>query len=407
MIERSTRLDRVSYDIRGRIYERARQLEKEGNRILSLHIGDPSTFNFPVPDSVTQGITAGLSQSQGYGDARGVWEAREAIKQYYHKKGISWIQEDNIYVGNGVSELVLMSMQALLNEGDEILIPVPDYPLWTSAVNLFGGKAVHYICDEASGWYPDIADIRRKITSRTRGIVLINPNNPTGAVYGRDILQPIAELAAEHELVVFSDEIYDQILYDEAAHVPIASLGEGFLCITFSGLTKNFRVPGYRAGWMVLSGAQGPAKAYVEGITLLANLRVCGNLPAQYAIPAALNGHACMSDLVAPGGRLLQQRDLCYEKIKQIPGLSCVKPQGAFYAFPRIDLKKFNLTNDFDFVLQLLTEEKVLVVQGSGFNHHTPDHFRIVFLPQLDELSEAMERIAAFLQRQTVSVVSN
>jgi alanine-synthesizing transaminase len=350
-------------------------------------------------------MVAHMYQAQGYGDAVGLPEAREAVLRYYQGKGVHALREENIYIGNGVSELVLISLQALLNSGDEILIPTPDYPLWSSAVHLFGGKTVYYKCDEKSGWYPDVEDIRRIITSRTKGIVIINPNNPSGAVYPAEVLQQIVDLAEEHGLVVFSDEIYDKILYDEVKHISIASLNENVLCLTFSGLTKNYRAPGFRAGWMAVSGNTKEARSYIDGITLLANLRVCGNQPVQYAIKTALEGYQCIDDLVLPLGRLRQQRDLCYEKIRQIPGLSCVKPQGAFYLFAKIDLPRFNLTNDKEFVYRLLNEEKVLVVSGTGFNYYRPDHFRVVFLPDVQVLSTALDRIAAFLERQSVEVV--
>jgi alanine-synthesizing transaminase len=308
---------------------------------------------------------------------------------------------EDVYVGNGVSELALISLQALLNDGDEVLVPTPDYPLWSSAVHLFGGKCVYYRCDASSEWYPDVEDMERHITSRTKGIVLINPNNPTGAVYPREILQKIGELAEKHQLVIFTDEIYDKILYDGVKHTTIAALTKA-LCLTFSGLTKNYRVPGFRAGWMVISGNKSEARDYIGGINLLANLRVCSNLSAQYGIKAALEGYQHINDLTAPGGRLRQQRDLCYEKISQIPGLSCVKPMGAFYLFGQIDLQKFNLENDYEFVYRLLSEEKVLIVHGSGFNYYKPDHFRVVFLPEISYLETALNRMGSFLERQQV-----
>lgn len=407
MIIRSKKLNHVAYDIRGTIYQQAQALEKQGNKILSLHIGDPAPFGYPVPDAIIERMEANLRKGQGYGDAIGLHEAREAILKEYTTRGIAHLQMEDVYVGNGVNELALISLQALLNEGDEILVPAPDYPLWSSAVHLFGGKCVYYRCDAASDWYPDVQEMERHITSRTKGIILINPNNPTGAVYPAEVLQKIVDLAEKHNLVIFSDEIYDKILYDGVEHTPVAALTDHALCLTFSGLTKNYRVPGFRAGWMVISGNKSQARDYIGGINLLANLRVCSNLAAQYGIKAALEGYQNINDLVAPGGRLQQQRELCYQKISQIPGLSCVKPMGAFYLFARIDLQKFNLQNDFEFVYRLLTEEKVLVVQGSGFNYHTPNHFRVVFLATTNILETALDRIAVFLERQQVKVPVN
>jgi alanine-synthesizing transaminase len=406
MITRSKRLNQVAYDIRGKIYDQARALEQQGHTILSLHIGDPAPFNYPVPDAIVERMAANLRNGQGYGDAIGLDEAREAIIQEYTKRGIRNLVMEDVYVGNGVSELALISLQALLNDGDEVLVPTPDYPLWSSAVHLFGGKCVYYRCDASSEWYPDVEDLARHITSRTKGIVLINPNNPTGAVYPKEILQKIGELAEKHKLVIFTDEIYDKILYDGVKHTTIASLTKA-LCLTFSGLTKNYRVPGFRAGWMVISGNKSEARDYIGGINLLANLRVCSNLSAQYGIKAALEGYQHINDLTAPGGRLRRQRDLCYEKISQIPGLNCVKPMGAFYLFGQIDLQKFNLENDYEFVYRLLSEEKVLIVHGSGFNYYKPDHFRVVFLPEVSYLETALDRIASFLERQQVSAKMN
>ncbi len=402
MISRSSRLTHVAYDIRGEIYQQSQALAKQGHPILSLHIGDPAPFGFNVPEVIIDQMKANLHRAQGYGDALGLFEAREAVKHAYAQRNIAGLHTDDIYIGNGVSELALISLQALLNDGDEILVPTPDYPLWTSAVNLFGGKVMYYRCDESSQWYPDPEDIRRNITSRTKGIVLINPNNPTGAVYPVDVLSRIAKLAAEHNLVIFSDEIYDKILYDHVKHTSIASLTTDALCLTFSGLTKNFRVPGFRAGWMIVSGAKHKAKDYIGGITLLANLRVCGNQQVQFTIKAALESHQCIEDLTAPGGRLQIQRDLCYQKISQIPGVHCTKPMGAFYMFSRLDLHKFGFGSDYEFVLKLLKEEKVLIVHGAGFNHYTADHFRVVFLPDVEILTTAIDRIASFLERHQV-----
>jgi alanine-synthesizing transaminase len=402
MITRSTRLTHVAYDIRGEIYEQSQALARQGHPILSLHIGDPAPFGFTVPDSIIGQMAANLAQAQGYGDALGLEEAREAVKQTYQKRSFAGLTTEDIYIGNGVSELAMISLQALLNDGDEILVPTPDYPLWTSAVNLFGGKVVYYRCDESANWYPDPEDIRRKITSRTKGIVLINPNNPTGAVYPVEVLSKIADIAAENNLVVFSDEIYDKILYEDARHTSIATLNPDALCLTFSGLTKNYRVPGYRAGWMIVSGPKQKARDYIGGITLLANLRVCGNQQVQFAIKAALEGHQSIEDLTAPGGRLRIQRDLCYQKISQLPGVRCFKPMGAFYLFARLDLPRFNLASDYDFVLKLLKEEKVLIVHGTGFNHYTKDHFRVVFLPDTEILTTAINRMGIFLERHSL-----
>jgi alanine-synthesizing transaminase len=399
MITRSTRLTHVAYDIRGEIYEQSQALARQGHQILSLHIGDPAPFGFSVPEPIIQQMAANLHQAQGYGDALGLPEAREAVRQAYLKRSFDHLQTDDVYIGNGVSELAMISLQALLNDGDEILVPTPDYPLWTSAVNLFGGHTVYYRCDEASHWYPDPEDIRRKITRRTKGIVLINPNNPTGAVYPADVLSRIADIGAEYNLVIFSDEIYDKILYDGVKHTSIATLNPDALCLTFSGLTKNYRVPGFRAGWMIVSGARHKAKDFIGGITLLANLRVCGNQQVQFAIKAALEGHQCIEDLTAPGGRLRIQRDLCYQKISQLPGVRCSKPMGAFYLFAKLDLPNFDLSSDYDFVLKLLKEEKVLIVHGTGFNHYSNDHFRVVFLPDTDILTTAINRMAMFLER--------
>lgn len=400
MIHRSSRLDHVFYEIRGPIYEQAQSLERQGYKIIRLNIGNPAPFGFDVPDEMVQDLIFNIRNAQGYAESKGLFAARKAIMQYAQSKAIRNVEIEDIFVGNGVSELIMISMQALLNEGDEILVPAPDYPLWTSAINLYGGKAVHYICDEASDWYPDVEDIKKKITSRTRGIVIINPNNPTGAVYPVDVLKKIAKIAVEHKLIIFSDEIYDKILYDGIQHTALASLTDETLCVTYGGLSKNYRAAGFRAAWMILSGARAKAKPYIEGLTLLANMRICSNVPSQFAIQTALGGYQSINDLVAPEGRLRKQRDLCYEKLSQIPGISLVKPKGALYAFPKIDLKKFNLKDDYQFVFDLLTQQRVLVVHGTGFNYHTPDHFRIVFLPPAEELALAIERIGVFLEKR-------
>lgn len=370
----------------------------EGHRITKLNIGNPAPFGFDTPEEVTRSILDNLRHAQGYSDHKGILPAREAIRNYYAAKGIAGIHTDDISIGNGVSELILHAVQGLLNEGDEVLVPSPDYPLWTAAVRFSGGKAVHYLCDEASDWSPDLNDIRSKINSRTKGIVIINPNNPTGAVYAPELLQELVELAAAHNLVLFSDEIYDRILYDEVEYRSTATFSDEVLTVTFNGLSKNYLAAGFRAGWMLVSGNKARARSYIDGLNTMASLRVCSNVPAQFAIQAALEGYQHMQDLVLPTGRLRQQRDVCYEKLTAIPGITCVKPKGAFYLFPKIDVKKYGIANDQAFVLDFLQEQHVLLVQGSGFNWQQPDHFRIVYLPELQELSQTMDKLALFLQ---------
>ncbi|PVY40172.1 pyridoxal phosphate-dependent aminotransferase [Pontibacter virosus] len=398
MIQRSTRLDAVHYELCGPIYEKAKELELEGHRITKLNIGNPAPFGFDAPEAVTRSIIENLRHAQGYSDHKGILPAREAIRDYYTAKGIAGVHTDDISLGNGVGELILQAVQALLNEGDEMLVPSPDYPLWTAAVRFSGGKAVHYLCDEASDWNPDLADIRSKITSRTKAIVIINPNNPTGAVYAPQLLQELVELAATHNLAVFSDEIYDKILYDEVEYRSTATFSDEVLTVTFSGLSKNYLAAGFRAGWMLVSGNKAKARSYIEGLNTMASLRVCSNVPAQFAIQAALKGYQENQDLVLPTGRLRQQRDICYEKLTAIPGITCVKPKGAFYLFPKIDVKKYAIADDQAFVLDFLQEQHVLLVQGSGFNWQQPDHFRIVYLPEQQELSQTMDKLALFLQ---------
>jgi len=398
MIQKSNRLHNVFYEIRGPVFEQAQQLELQGYKITRLNIGNPAPFGFDAPDEIIHDVIINLRRAQGYTDSKGLFAARKAIMHDSQQKGIPNVQIDDIYVGNGVSELILLSMQALLNTGDEILIPAPDYPLWTASVNLSGGHAVHYRCDESADWYPDLADVESKITPRTKGLVIINPNNPTGAVYPKEILQGLVQIAERHNLIVFSDEIYDRILYDDAVHYSPAVFSEDILFLTFSGLSKNYRAAGFRAGWMIVSGAKHRAKSYIEGLTALASMRLCSNVPSQFAIQTALGGYQSIQDLVLPNGRLRRQRDICYEKLTQIPGITCVKPKGAFYIFPKIDIQKFNIRDDQQFVLDLLIDQKILLVQGTGFNWPEPDHFRIVFLPTVEVLAPTIDKIGLFLK---------
>lgn len=397
-ILKSERLTHLKYDIRGPVYEKSLELESQGYKIISLNIGNPATFGFDAPDEIVHDIILNIRNAQGYSDSRGLFAARKAVMHHTQNIGLPGITINDIYIGNGVSELIMLSMQALLNEGDEVLIPSPDYPLWTASVAFCGGKPVHYVCDEATGWNPDLADIERKITSRTRAIVVINPNNPTGAVYDKSVLEGIARIAEQHKLILFSDEIYDRILYDGAVHYPISKMVNDTLCITMGGLSKNYRAAGFRGGWMIMSGARHRAKSYIEGLTLLASMRLCANVPTQYAIQTALGGYQSIKDLVMPTGRLYKQMMLAYNRITAIEGVSCVKPKGALYIFPRIDLEQFNIANDEQFVYDLLTEQKVLVVAGNGFNYFDKNHFRIVCLPTVDELTTALDRIEAFLE---------
>ena len=395
-VKKSHKLDDICYDIRGPVLREARRLEEEGHKILKLNIGNPSPFGFDAPDEIVQDMIHNVPESQGYSDSRGLYSGRKAVMQYCQKKNIANVEIDDIYLGNGVSELIVMSMQALLNNGDEVLIPAPDYPLWTASVSLSGGKPVHYLCDEQSDWYPDLEDLEKKITDHTRGIVIINPNNPTGSLYPQDILESIIELARKHKLIIFSDEIYDKIIYDDAEHLSTASLADDVLFITFNGLSKSYRVAGFRSGWMVISGAKLKATDYIEGIELLASMRLCSNVPGQHAIQTALGGYQSINDLVAPGGRLCRQRDLAYDLLTDIPGISCVKPKGALYLFPRMDPKVYKISDDEKMVLDLLVQEKILIVQGSAFNWPNSDHFRIVFLPREDELEFAISRLRHF-----------
>jgi alanine-synthesizing transaminase len=395
--KKSTKLANVCYDIRGPVLQRARQMEDEGQRIIKLNIGNPAAFGFEVPEEIQLDVIRNMGDAGGYTDSKGLFAPRKAIMHYTQSKHINGVTVDDIIIGNGVSELIVMAMQALLNNGDEVLVPMPDYPLWTAAATLAGGTAMHYLCDEATGWLPDLADIESKITTNTRAIVVINPNNPTGALYPTETLIGIIKIARKHGLIIYADEIYDKVLYDKAEHVSMASLAEDVLFVTFNGLSKNYRTCGYRAGWMVISGDKSHAADYIEGLNMLASMRLCANVPGQLAIQTALGGYQSIDDLVAPSGRLCKQRDLAYDMITAIPGITCVKPKAAMYLFPKLDLKIYPIKDDQQFILELLLEEKVLLVQGTGFNWKTPDHFRIVFLPNVDDLTEAMERIARFL----------
>lgn len=393
----SSKLNNVCYDIRGPVLKHAKRMEEEGQKIIKLNIGNPAPFGFDAPDEILVDVIRNLPTSQGYCDSKGIYPARKAIVQHYQKRGMLDLDVEDVYIGNGVSELIVMAMQALLDHQDEILVPSPDYPLWTAAVSLSGGTPVHYICDEESDWYPDLDDIKKKITPQTKGIVLINPNNPTGAVYSRDFLLEVVEIARQHNLIIFADEIYDKILYDGAQHTSIAPLAEDVFCITFNGLSKSYRVCGFRAGWMVLSGPRQKAKGYIEGLDMLASMRLCANVPMQHAIQTALGGYQSINELILPGGRLLEQRNKAYELLTQIPGVSCVKPKGALYMFPKLDQKKFNIVDDQKMALDFLQQEKVLVVHGTGFNWKQPDHFRIVTLPRVDDLEIAIGRLERFL----------
>ncbi len=395
---KSTKLANVCYDIRGPVLARARQMEEEGHRIIKLNIGNPAPFGFEAPEEIVVDVIHNLRDASGYSDSKGLFAARKAIMHYCQQKAIAGVGIDDIFIGNGVSELIVMAMQALLNNGDEVLVPAPDYPLWTAAVSLTGGTPRHYLCDEGAGWLPDLADIRGKIGPSTRAIVLINPNNPTGALYPDDLLREIIGIARQHQLIIFADEIYDKVLYDGATHTSVASLADDVLFVTFNGLSKNYRACGYRAGWMVVSGEKRHARDYIEGLDMLASMRLCSNVPGQYAIQTALGGHQSIVELVSPEGRLTRQRDLAWELLTQIPGVTCLKPKAALYLFPRLDPKRYPIADDQQFILELLLEEKVLLVQGSGFNWPTPDHFRVVFLPNVDDLREAIGRIARFLE---------
>ncbi len=395
---KSTKLDNVLYDIRGAALVQAMKMEAEGYRILKLNTGNPAPFGFNAPEEVVRDMILNLNNAQGYSDSKGIFAARKAIMQYSQEKGVKGVDINDIWVGNGVSELITLSLQALLNSGDEILIPSPDYPLWTAAATLAGGKAVHYRCDESSDWAPDLQDMAAKITDRTVGIVVINPNNPTGAIYPKPVLEAIIELARQNNLVVFSDEIYDKIVYDGDEHHSMAALADDVLFVTFNGLSKAYRAAGFRSGWMYLSGAKRLAGTYREGLDMLANMRMCANVPAQFAIQTSLGGYQSIKDLTRPGGRLYEQRNFCWERVSRIAGVSCVKPRAALYCFPKLDLKKFHIHDDQKFIYDFLVAKRVLLVQGRGFNWPEPDHFRIVFLPNVEDLRSALDGLEEFLE---------
>jgi alanine-synthesizing transaminase len=397
-VQKSTKLANVLYDIRGPIMDAARQMEEEGHKIIRLNIGNLAVFGFDAPEEIQQDIIHNLPNAAGYSDSKGIFPARKAVMHYTQQQGIKGVTMDDIYLGNGASELIAMATNALLNEGDELLVPSPDYPLWTACTALSGGTPVHYMCDEANGWMPDLQDLKRKITPATKGIVVINPNNPTGALYSDELLKEIVAIAREYGLVILADEVYDKVLYDDVKHTAIASLSEDVLTLTFNSLSKSYRSCGYRSGWMVVSGDKKAAADYVEGLTMLSNMRLCANVPGQYAIQTALGGYQSIKELIAPGGRLRRQRDLAYELITAIPGVTCAKPQAALYMFAKLDPKVYPIADDRQFFLELLQETRVMLVQGSGFNYPDNQHFRIVFLPHEDDLREAIGRIAKFLE---------
>jgi len=403
IFEKSSKLDHVCYDVRGPVVDEASRMSENGIDVLKLNIGNPAPFGFTAPDEIIADMISNLRDTEGYSDSRGIFSARKAIMQYCQNKKIPNVGMNDIYTGNGVSELIVMVMQGLLDNGDEILIPAPDYPLWTAAVNLTGGKPVHYVCDEQSEWYPDIEDIKSKITDRTKGIVVINPNNPTGSLYPEEVLQQIAEVAREHELIIFADEIYDRVVMDGEKHISIASLAPDLFCITMNGLSKSHRVAGYRIGWMCLSGDKSRVQGYIEGLNILSSMRLCSNVPAQAIVQTALGGHQSSDEMLLPGGRIFEQREFIYKALNDIPGITAVKPKAAFYIFPKIDMARFHIVDDEQFMLDFLKAKKVLMVHGGGFNLNTPDHFRIVYLPRKEELEEAMNKLEMFLRtyRQT------
>lgn len=393
---KSHKLDHVLYDVRGPVVQQAARMEAAGTHVLKLNIGNPAPFGFRTPDEVVYDMAHELPNTEGYSDSKGLYSARKAIMQYAQLKHIPNVDMDSIYTGNGVSELINLSMSALLDNGDEVLVPSPDYPLWTACVTLAGGTPVHYICDEQSDWYPDLDDMRRKITDRTKAIVLINPNNPTGALYPKEVLEEIVQIAREHQLIIFSDEIYDRLVMDGLEHTSIASLAPDLFCVTFSGLSKSHMIAGYRIGWMILSGNKRMAADYIEGLNMLTNMRICSNVPAQSIVQTALGGHQSVNDYLVPGGRLYEQREYVYEALNSIPGITAVKPKAAFYIFPKIDTKRFNIADDVQFAVDLLNNEKILIVQGSGFNWHEPDHFRVVYLPRVEVLKDAIGKMTNF-----------
>ena len=397
-IGKSAKLDNVCYDIRGPIHAKARAMEEEGHRILKLNIGNPAPFGFEAPDDILKDVIYNLPSAQGYSEATGIYAAKVAVMQYYQQKHIRNMTTQDIFIGNGVSEMIMMAMQALLNQGDEVLLPAPDYPLWTAAVSLSSGTPVHYVCDEQAGWFPDIDDIKQKITSKTKAIVLINPNNPTGAVYSKELLLDIVAIAREHNLVIYSDEIYDKILYDEAQHTCIASLADDVFMVTMSGLSKNYRVAGFRAGWLLVSGNKRVAQDYIDALNMLSSMRMCANVPSQHAIQTALGGYQSINELIADDGRLKIQRDMAFEMLNAIEGLECVMPKGAMYCFVKVDAEKFNISNDEQMIFDLLRTEKILLVHGSAFNLKEGCYFRLVFLPHVDVLKPAIEGIANFFK---------
>lgn len=396
-IKKSSKLDNVCYDIRGEVAREARRLEEEGHRILKLNIGNPAPFEFDVPEEIQTDVIRNLPNAQGYSDSKGLYSARKAVMQHYQSKGILGVDIEDIYLGNGASELIVMAMQAMLNNGDEVLIPAPDYPLWTAAVTLSGGKAVHYLCDESDDWQPSIDDIRSKISERTKAIVVINPNNPTGAVYSKALLKEIVALCREHQLVLLADEIYDKILYDGAVHYPLAGLSKDILTLTFNGLSKSYRAAGYRSGWLMLSGPKHTAEDFIDGLDMLASMRLCCNVPAQFAIQTALGGYQSINDLIVEGGRFYEQGKLAWEKLNKIKGVSCVRPKGALYVFVKLDPEVHKVYNDEKLVLDLLKQQRILIVHGTGFNMPDQQHYRFVFLPREDVLSDAIDRFEEFL----------
>lgn len=395
--KKSSKLDHVLYDVRGPVVEEATRMENTGTNVLKLNIGNPAPFGFRTPDEIIYDMRQQLTECEGYSTAKGSFSARKAIMQYAQLRQIPHVSIEDVYTGNGVSELINLCMSALLDNGDEILIPSPDYPLWTACATLAGGKVVHYLCDEQADWYPDLEDIKKKINSRTKAIVIINPNNPTGALYPREILQQIVEIARKHQLIIFSDEIYDRLVMDDEEHVSIASLAPDLFCVTFSGLSKSHMIAGFRIGWMILSGNKTMAKDYIEGINMLSNMRLCSNVPAQSIVQTALGGYQSVKDYIIPGGRIYEQREYIYKALTDIPGITAVKPKAAFYIFPKLDVKKFNIMDDEKFALDLLREKHILIIHGGGFNWKQPDHFRVVYLPRVEVLEQASKKIADFL----------